>query len=100
MKPFPSEAKELSKAIRTLHSCDSRWLRSETVIEKHEGKVAWDGVVEVFQIFGHPTAKLCYAWSQAIEGSTKRKYITILHQPPVDSPQAAVRAAIVQEYKQ
>jgi hypothetical protein len=32
-----------------------------------------------------------------LEGSTKRRFFAVLHQPPVDSPQAAVRAAIVAE---
>ena len=45
----------------------------------------------------HPTATRTYAWSSAIEGSTKRRFFAVLHQPPVDSPQAAVRAAIVAE---
>jgi hypothetical protein len=36
-----------------------------------------------------------YAWSSPSEGSTKRRFFAVLHQPPVGSPQAAVRAAIV-----
>ena len=27
------------------------------------GEIAWDGVVETFDIEGHPKAKRCYAWS-------------------------------------
>ena len=95
----PSEADELARAIRSLHGCDSMWLRSVPVVEKYEGKIVWDGTVEVFWLHDHSTAKLCYTWSHEIEGSTKRRYVAILHQPPVDSPQAAVRAAIVQEHK-
>jgi hypothetical protein len=74
-------------------------MRSVHVSEEHEGKIVWDGDVEVFELIGHPIAKLCYAWSHAIEGSTKHRYVAVLHQSPVDSPQAAVRAAIVQEYR-
>jgi hypothetical protein len=48
---------------------------------------------------GHPTATRAYAWSSPIEGSTKQRFFAVLHQPPVDSPQAAVRAAIVAEHK-
>ena len=40
-----------------------------------------------------------YAWSSPIEGSTKRRFFAVLHQPPVDSPQVAVRAAIIAERK-
>ena len=39
-----------------------------------------------------------YPWSRSISGSKKREYIAVLHHPPVDSPQAAVRATIVQEF--
>lgn len=92
--------RELQKAIKELHSCDSSWIRSVHIREDHEGKLVWDGDVEVFELIGHPTAKLCYAWSHTIDGSTKRKYIAVLHQLPVDSPQAAVRAAIIQEYRE
>jgi hypothetical protein len=47
---------------------------------------------------GHPDRdpRLCL-WSSPIEGSTKRRFVAVLHQPPVDSPQAAVRAGIVAE---
>ena len=64
-----------------------------------EGDTVWEGVVEVFDLIDHPTAKRCYAWSHAIDGSTKRKFIAVLHQGPVDSPRNAVKAAIVGGYK-
>jgi hypothetical protein len=32
-----------------------------------------------------------------IDNSEKRRFFAMLHQPPVDSPQAVVRAAIVAE---
>jgi hypothetical protein len=69
------------------------------VRETFEGRTAWEGVVHVFDLAGHPTATRAYAWSSSIEGSTKRRFFAVLHQPPVDSPQAAVRAAIVAEHK-
>jgi hypothetical protein len=67
------------------------------VREVFEGKTAWKGVVHVFDLAGHPTATRAYAWSSPTEGSTKRRFFAVLHQPPVDSPRAAVRAAIVAE---
>lgn len=48
----------------------------------------------------HPTATRAYAWSSPIEGSAKRRFFAVLHQPPVDGPQAAVRAAIMAEQRQ
>ena len=33
----------------------------------------------VFDLHGHPTALRCYAWSHAVEGSEKRRYVAVLH---------------------
>jgi hypothetical protein len=52
-------------------------------------KPVWEGVLHVFDLAGHPTANRAYAWSWPIEGSTKRRFFAVLHQPPVDSSQAA-----------
>ncbi|MES1993886.1 MAG: hypothetical protein V4457_09900 [Pseudomonadota bacterium] len=69
------------------------------VSETFGGKPVWEGVVHVFDLEGHPTAKRAYAWSSPIEGSTKRRYFAVLHMPPIDSPVKAVRAAIVAEHR-
>jgi hypothetical protein len=100
MKKPPTEADALARAIKSLHGCESMWLRSIPVVESHDGKVVWEGTVEVFWLQNHPTAQLCYAWSHAIDKSTKHRYVVVLHQPPVYSAQAAVRAVIVQEYRE
>jgi hypothetical protein len=46
---------------------------------------------------GHPTSNRAYACSSLMEGSKKRRFFAPLHQSPVDSPQAAMRAAIMTE---
>lgn len=89
----------LGRAILNLHGCKSERIESVPVKETFEGDTVWEGVVEVFDLIDHPTAKRCYAWSHAIDGSTKRKFIAVLHQGPVDSPRNAVKAAIVGGYK-
>jgi hypothetical protein len=66
------------------------------VRETFEGETVWEGTVHIFNPTSHPRA---YAWSAPIAGSTKRGFFVVLHQPPVDSPQAAVRAAIVVEQR-
>ena len=68
---------------------DSRIL----VEEAFEGKPVWTGEVLVFELKGHPTATQCYAWS--VDG----RVTAVLHKGPVDSPRAAVRAAIVAEHR-
>jgi hypothetical protein len=59
----------------------------------------WDGVVQVFDLIDHPEADRCYAWSHAVDDSDRRRFVAVLHKPPVDSPQAAVRAAVAAEYR-
>jgi hypothetical protein len=88
---------ELKEATENVHGGIATLAQSVPVRETFEGKPVWEGVVHVFRLTGHPTALYAYAWSSPIEGSTKRRFFAVLHQPPVDSPQAAVRAAIVQE---
>lgn len=57
------------------------------------------GVVQVFDLIDHPKAKQYYAWSHKLEGSKKRKFFAVLHVPPVESLDKAVRVAIVQDQK-
>ena len=90
----------LRQAIRDLHGCDSTHVESVPVTETFQGQTVWDGTVDVFDLEGHPTATRCYAWSHALDDSEKRRYVAVLHEGPVDSPQAAVRAAIVEEQHQ
>ena len=67
--------------------------------EIFEGKTVWEGVVHVFDLAGHPTATRAYAWSSPIEGSTKRRFVAVLHTARINSPLEAVRAAIVAEHR-
>lgn len=70
------------------------------VKETHKGKTVWDGIVEVFDLLGHPKANRIYAWSHDTDDpANPKRYVTVLHIPPVVSPQTAVRAAIVQEFR-
>jgi len=91
--------KELQKAILTLYNCNATWIESVSVKEVFGKETAWEGMVEVFDLHGHPKAKLCYAWSSPIERSTKRRFYAVLNIPPVDSPEKAVRASIVHDFK-
>ncbi len=89
--------KETKKAILNLHKCKSKWLESVPVKETFEGETVWEGIVQVFELIDHPTAKKCYAWSYIVDESGKRKFFAVLHQGPVDSPEKAVRAAILSD---
>ena len=96
MTEFPIT--ELQEAIRKLHGCGSTWVESVPVKETFQGQPVWEGVVEVFELKGHPTAKRCYAWSHETDQG-KRRFVAVLQQGPVDSPEKAVRAAIVQNQR-
>ena len=88
----------LREVIRKLHGCDSKHVRSAYVREMFQGKIAWDGTVEVFDLIGHPGAKKCYVWAHAKEGGGQR-YVTVLEMPPIDSPTKAVQALIAAEFQ-
>ena len=91
---------QLKKAIRNLHGCESTHVGTTPVKETFQGKTVWEGAVETFELTGHPKASKCYAWSYASGKNDKAtRYVAVLAIPPVNSPQDAVRAAIVAESK-
>jgi len=90
---MPSEyVANLQKAIRAMHRCNSRYIESVSVTQQFEGKIAWAGVVDVFDLIWHPTAKRAYAWSYRDGAQTKS--VAVLEAGLVDSPQSAVRITI------
>jgi hypothetical protein len=92
------ETDNLREAVERLHSGSATLAQSVPVRETFEGKTVWEGVVQVFDLAGHPTATRAYAWSSPIEGSTKRRLFAVLHAGRINSPLEAVRAAIVVEW--
>jgi hypothetical protein len=89
---------ELKTAIERLHNCHASFVEDVIVVEKFGSETVWKGSVSVFNV-DHPKATRAYAWSSPMEGSTKRRYYAVLNIPPVDSPEKAVRASIVQDHK-
>jgi hypothetical protein len=91
---------ELREVIRRLHGVDSRHIESVPVTENFQGKRVWEGIVEVFELRGHPKAQKVYAWAHKTDDPKKpKRHVTVLHIHPVTSPLLAVRAAIVQEFR-
>lgn len=82
----------LKEAIETMHHCKAVHVGSEPVIELFQGQIAWDGVVEIFDLTGHPKAKRSYACSYL--ENDEPQYTTVLEIPPVDSAETAVKVAI------
>jgi hypothetical protein len=89
---------ELREVIRRLHGVEARHVESVAVKETFKGETVWEGIVEVFDLVGHPTASRAYAWAH--DGKHPRESsVAVLHVEPITSAAAAVRAALVQEFR-
>jgi hypothetical protein len=91
---------ELRTVIRHLHRVEATHIESVPVKEAHQGRTVWEGVVEVFELHGHPKASRVYAWAHDTDDPERpRRHVTVLHSHPITSAREAVRAAIVQEFR-
>lgn len=81
--------RKLNEAIETTHECKAVHAGTEIVIEFFRESIAWNGLVEIFDLEGHPKAKRCYAWSYP--GTNDTQYVIVLEIPPVDSAESAAR---------
>ena len=90
----------IKKAVEQLEKCKATHVHSVPVTEKHEREVAWGGVVEMFDLEGHATAKRAYAWERQRDEKGDAEYTVVLGVGPVTSAQAAVKAAITAILKQ
>jgi hypothetical protein len=93
-----NDIKELRDVIRRIHGVESKHLESVPVKEEFRGQTVWEGVVEVFDLKDHPTAARAYAWMHETKPG-KWRHVTVLHMHPIKSAQDAVKAAIVQEFR-
>src|SRR5438309_8499708 len=95
-----SDIKELQDVIRRVHGVESEHVESVPVKETFKGDTVWEGVVEVFSLKDHPTAQRAYAWSHDTnDPQNPLRHVAVLHLHPIKSAQDAVRAAIVQEFR-
>ena len=91
MNELPLE--RFHEAIRHTHGAESKLRERVQVREGFGDQAVWKGEVLVFELAGHETANRCYAWSVG------NRVTAVLHEGPIDSPEAAVRAAIVAEHQ-
>jgi hypothetical protein len=90
----------LQQVIFHLHKADSTWVESVPVREVFQGRVIWEGQVEVFTLRNHPKAKRAYGWSHPEGPNNKEeRFVAVLEIPPVDSAETAVKIAIAAEVK-
>lgn len=83
---------QLRETLEMGMHCAVRHVDSTPVVELLNGEVAWDGVVETFELTGHPEAKYCYAWScMKKDEDGPRCTIVLEGLHGVDSPEKAVK---------
>ena len=88
----------LKDSVERLHGWASTHVATVPLTEQFEGKIRWQGEVEIFALHGHPEAGYCYAWSY-LDDNQIEQHTAVLEIPPVDSPRNAVRAAIAAQGK-
>ncbi len=94
-----AEADRLQAFVESQYGSTAHLREVVTVSEEFRGQPVWQGVVHVFDLEGHPTASVCYAWSSPVEGSDRRRFYAVLGVPPINTAADAVRAAIVADRK-
>ena len=91
---------ELADVIRKLHGSEATHVETVPIKEMFQGQTVWEGEVEVFDLEGHPKANRVYAWAHETDDADRpKRHVTVLHVPPVTSPELAVRASIIQDYR-
>jgi hypothetical protein len=83
----------LRQVIEVQHGAKSEFAQSVRVARWNGNPSSWDGVVHVFSIAGHPTARRAYAWSSPIAGSQSQRYFAVLQQGRIRTPAEAAKAA-------
>lgn len=91
---------ELKGVIEQLHGAQATHVETVPVKETFEGETIWEGEVEVFDIADHPLASRVFAWAYDREDEDKpTQHVTVLQIPPATTPENAVRASIVSQYR-
>ncbi|HVU03709.1 MAG TPA: hypothetical protein VHE30_18245 [Polyangiaceae bacterium] len=86
----PAGLPALLQTIRHVHGVDATWMDSVPVSETFEGRVLWEGHVQVFAV-QHPRAKRVYAWSEPDGDRGRRRVHAVLGAGPVEDARTAVR---------
>lgn len=91
MKSEPNFRDVLLATVQLKHKCKAVHYESVPIEERLEGKLVWQGSVEVFKLTGHPKSAHCFAWANILDVNS-HEFVTILQKRLAMSPQAAVKA--------
>ena len=90
----------LQATIQQLHGCGANFRETAPVQEVVQGRTLWQGEVEVFDVYGHPRTKVCYAWSHRTgKAQQGERLVAMLQIPPVISPEIAVKVTLAAQVK-
>jgi hypothetical protein len=84
---------DLKRVIESQHAGTATFLQSVRVHQKKANEGDWDGIVHIFDLKDHPSAKRAYAWASPISGSARARFFAVLHTGRVTGPMEAVKAA-------
>lgn len=94
-----SHIQELQDVIRHVLGVEATHVESVPVKETFRGKTVWEGIVEVFDVADYQVPRV-YAWAhQTDDAEHPIRHVTVLHRHPILTPQDAVKAAIVREFR-
>ncbi len=92
---------ELRDAIRHLYHAEPIYVETVPIKEVFQGETVWEGEVEVFDLTDFAEANRVYAWAHDTDVADQpKRTVTVLHIPPVTSPEKAVRASIIKDYRE
>jgi hypothetical protein len=86
--------------IEQKHKCEAVHHESVYVHQMLYGETVWKGQIEIFDLTGHARATKCYAWAYRERDKQRTmSLITVLAGHNTDSPEKAVRAAILFDFQ-
>ena len=85
------QREKLKEAIERKALCQVKYLNTQPLRLVADGQITWKGNVEVFQLDGHPEAKIAFGWGVPVD-ENKTEFITVIGRPPLETPVQAVKA--------
>lgn len=85
------QREKLKEAIERKALCQVKYLNTQPLRLVEDGQITWKGNVEVFQLDGHPEAKIAFGWGVPVD-ENKTEFITVIGRPPLETPIQAVKA--------
>jgi hypothetical protein len=85
--------KLLQTAFMRGYGVEAAHVKSVPVRDTFRGQIAWEGIVDIFDIKGHPDVRRGYGWPSS-EKDGEVQYTTVLGKSPIGNALSAVRAFI------